>query len=54
MKSLNIDMYKRMGVKKTRVRSLQAERWCMDPCQSGDCIMKEDSEFFEEYPEHRQ
>ena len=49
VKGLNIDKYKRMRVK-ISVFSLQAESWSMDCRRSGDCRMKDDSEFFQEYP----
>ena len=50
---LQIDFYKRMGDMKRRLCSLQTENWCLDRRQSGDCRMREDSELFQEYLEHR-
>ena len=46
MKGLKIDKYKRMSVKKGCECPMQEESWCMDHSRSGDCIMKEDYEFF--------
>ena len=54
VKGLSTYMYKRMCMMNGWLRSLQTENWCMDRRQCGDYRMTEDSELFQEYPEHRQ